>query len=461
MIRIDVLPDEILLIIFDFYVVPDLRSKPEIEKWTSLVHVCRRWRSLVFGSPRRLNVRLFCTPETPSRDTLDVWPALPLIIDGNISFTSNKDNIDFALEHNNRIHEVGLWKVEDYRLEEVLAAMQVPFPMVTRLGLAAIPYSPTLQSVPNSFLGGSAPSLRHFSLGGIPFPGLSKFLLSATHLVNLHLHFPHSAYIPPEEMVTCLSVLTSLENFALRFQSLQPHPNRVTQRLPLAACSVLPSLRVLQFRGSSGYLEDLVARIDAPRLYLVYMTSNQTNFGISQLIEFISRIPALEAPVGARAVFEFDVARVELISQTFGHGIFSVEFPYTVSPEYQLSSLVQVLASSSYLLSTVENLYIEDQGSCLKTTSRVEATQWWEFLRPFVAVKNIHLFTTIAFHITYSLQELGGGRSIEVLPALQNIFFRPEVGPPDPSSLVRGPMGQFVAARQLLGHSIIITISDW
>jgi hypothetical protein len=89
-------------------------------------------------------------------------------------------------------------------------------------------------------------------------------------------------------------------------------------------------------------------------------------------------------------------------------------------------------------------------------TSRVEVDQWWEFLRPFVAVKNIYLFETIAFHISYSLQELGGGRSIEVLPALQEIFLRPPVlGPPDPELM------QFVAARQLLGHSITITVSHW
>src|SRR5260221_5208216 len=48
-----------------------------VESWQLLVHVCRRWRSLVFGSPRRLNLRLFCTPETPAKDTLAVWPALP------------------------------------------------------------------------------------------------------------------------------------------------------------------------------------------------------------------------------------------------------------------------------------------------------------------------------------------------------------------------------------------------
>jgi hypothetical protein len=45
------------------------------------VHVCRRWRHIVFGSPHRLNLELTCTGRTPTRDRLDIWPALPLNID--------------------------------------------------------------------------------------------------------------------------------------------------------------------------------------------------------------------------------------------------------------------------------------------------------------------------------------------------------------------------------------------
>lgn len=81
---IDVLPDEVLLEIFDFYVVPQGPFRPdkrETEAWQSLVHMCRRWRSIVFGSSRRLNLQLFCSPRTPVRDTIDIWPELPLHIE--------------------------------------------------------------------------------------------------------------------------------------------------------------------------------------------------------------------------------------------------------------------------------------------------------------------------------------------------------------------------------------------
>jgi hypothetical protein len=58
------LPDDVLLEIFDFYVDEDLReydfSKHVVEEWQTLVHVCRRWRRVVFRSPCRLNLRLVC-----------------------------------------------------------------------------------------------------------------------------------------------------------------------------------------------------------------------------------------------------------------------------------------------------------------------------------------------------------------------------------------------------------------
>ena len=135
----------------------------------------------------------------------------------------------------------------------------------------------------------------------------------------------------------------------------------------------------------------------------------------------------LKEPVDAHVVFEREIARVKLVSQTFGHGEFHLQIP-CAWPSSQLSSLVQVFTSSPHHLSTVENLYINDQLSSLIFTSHVEIDLWWEFLRPFVAVKNIYLSSTIAFHVAYSLQERGGGRSLEVLPCLAEYLQRPAEG---------------------------------
>ncbi|KAN0114347.1 hypothetical protein V8E52_006843 [Russula decolorans] len=161
--RIDVLPDDVLLGIFDFYMImyPSYGDKTDTEAWQSLVHVCRRWRSLVFLSPRRLNLRLFCTPETPARNTLDVWPTLPLIIKGTVLSSTDSDNVIAALEQSNRICQV---KLRGLGRQEVLAAMQVTFPELTELLLVS--RDDTMPVIPDSFLDGSAPRRVAFHFRG-------------------------------------------------------------------------------------------------------------------------------------------------------------------------------------------------------------------------------------------------------------------------------------------------------
>ena len=72
-VTIETLPDLALLEIFDFYVHADYHFRDEeLSAWLSLVHVCRKWRNVVFGSPLRLNLRLHCVARTPVTKTLDV-----------------------------------------------------------------------------------------------------------------------------------------------------------------------------------------------------------------------------------------------------------------------------------------------------------------------------------------------------------------------------------------------------
>jgi hypothetical protein len=276
-IRIDVLPGDILLEIFDIYMrrLPRV-TKTEVETWHSLVHVCRRWRSIIFGSPHRLNLQLVCTPGTPARETLDVWPALPLLIKSSfLTRTSSLENIVVALGHSNRICEVDL---SAGHMEEVLAAMQVSFPELTRLRLWS--FDKTLPVTPDSFLGGSAPHLRVVELWGIPYPRLPKLLLSATQLIKLNLSdIPHSGYFSPEAMVALLPGLSSLETLHLYFQSPQSRPDLERRRPPPLKRSVIPSLGDFWFKGVSEYLEDLVTCIDAPQLrFFDVIFFNQIDF---------------------------------------------------------------------------------------------------------------------------------------------------------------------------------------
>jgi hypothetical protein len=124
--------------------------------------------------------------------------------------------------------------------------------------------------------------------------------------------------------------------------------------------------------------------------------------------------------------------------------------------EWQVSSLEQVCNWCLPPLSALEDLYIyENSKSPPDWRDNAENTLWLELLHPFSAVKNLYLSEKIALRIAPALQELVGSRTMEVSPTLQNIF----VEGLHPSGPVREGIVKFVAARELSGHPI--TVSLW
>ena len=418
------LPDDVLLRMFDFYVEQDMDQifeKTRIEEWITLAHVCRRWRSVVFQSPRRLNLRLLCTSKTYVWDSLDIWPPLPLAIHAVDNERPGMYNIVTVLEkHNDRVCQIKLTP-ESSELEYF---MHKPFPELTHLLIGMYNFNGAMPKLPDSFLGGTAPRLRSIRLGGVPFPGLPNLLLSATHLVHLDVHFiPRTGYIPPEATANSLSALTSLEYLRLEFRYPRPRPVIDSRRPPPPTRSILPRLTKILFQGVSDYLEEILTRIDAPQLEDLYISFfHQTTFDTPQLLQFISRRPTLRAPERGHIEFHSQHITVKFSSQTSHYNVLSVRIGCTPS-ERQLSSLRQVCTSSFPPLSTLEDLYIsEDPQWGARWQGYFENTLWLEFLHPFATVKNLYLSKEFVPRIALNLQDLVGGRTTEVLPSLENIF---------------------------------------
>jgi hypothetical protein len=459
--RIDVLPDDVLLRIFDFYMIirPSYGEKKEIEAWQSLVHVCRRWRSLVLGSKRRLKLRLLCSPGTPVRDTLDVWPTLPLIIQGYMPSTSGTDNIIAALGQSNRVCRVDLEGLAGRQLRKALAAMQVPFPKLTELRLFSD--SKTLPVIPDSFLNGSAPHLRIFGLGGIPFPGLPKLLLSATHLVDLQLfNIPDSGYISPEAMAALLSASSSLRMLCLEFKSsLLSRPGWESRRsIPPPKRSILPALQEIYFSGVTEYLEGLVTRIDTPQLNVMHiMLPNSIYFDCPRLAQFINRTPTLRALDKAHVNLGDQTVKVVLLGRSRTPEIEISSFSWREhDPDWQLSSVAQICNSSLPFPSPVEDLSIgHEYLQRVWKNDAIENTHWVQLLLPFTAVKKLCLPKKYAPGVAAALKELVGSRITEVLPSLQSI----SVEGLKPTGPLQKNFAQFAAARQLSGHPV--AISAW
>jgi hypothetical protein len=243
---------------------------------------------------------------------------LPLIIEScGLDATRHLDNIVAALKCSDRVCHITLRVDGASDLKRCLAAMQQPFPELTYLEIRWKEGFDETVVVPDSFLGGFAPRLESLWLYDLPFPGLPKLLLSATHLVGLYLYdIPHSGYFSPDAMAAALSTLTSLKYFFVRFKSRKSFPDLESRRLPLSTRSVLPVLTSFYFRGVCKYLEDLVTDIDAPQLNRLWITFfNDSPFStpqIPQLTQFVSRTPMSSAFANARITLDYDIARIDI-----------------------------------------------------------------------------------------------------------------------------------------------------
>ena len=474
MAQIDVLSDDVLLGVFDFHTNshPPLAQgdKSEIETWQTLVHVCRRWRTLVLGSPRRLNLQLLCRPRTPAQDKLDIWPTLPLVVYGDVILPRYVDNVIAVLGQSNRIREITFFDFNYPKLQEVLDAMEVPFPELTYLSLSSYADSenPTFTPFPgDSFLGGSAPCLRYLELVCIPFPTLPELQLSADHLAELHLcDIPRSGYISPEAMATLLSVLSGLRSLTLKFEFPEIPQYRIgweSQGLPPPKRSILPSLNFFIFKGAIEYLESLLTFIDAPQVNYFYLTFfndiNFVPFDCQRLAQFIDCTPTLKAVEEAHVQFDDDTAAVKLRYRTstsipFG---FAIEFLHS-DLNAQHSNIGYVCACSLPTISTLEDLYIEHEYSqrVWKDYAIDNNTRWLELFLPSTLVKDLYLSKDFAPIIATVLQEFVERSITGVLPSLQNIF----VEGLEPSRAFEENVGQFVAARQLSDRPIAISVWD-
>jgi hypothetical protein len=469
---INILPNDVLREIFDFYVIgvailPQERSyrNQPVVAWHKLVHVCQRWRYVVFDSPRRLDLRLLCTNNTPVTTMMDIWPALPIYIYACAyivaSPLSGVTNIISALQQHNRVRAIDISGVPNSLLKEA-AAMQEPFPALTELTLRS--YDKSAPILPDSFLGGSAPSLQKLYLFRIPFPALPKLLLSTHHLVKLCLwDIPRSGYISPEAMVTALSTLTRLAKLVLAFRSPRSQADRASRRPPPLTRVALPALTSLWFKGDSEYLEDIVSRIEAPLLsYTEILFFNQLVFDTQLLRHFISRTEIVKEAYQAFISCHTDTVLFSLYPQNGTDEEARVMLGVSCKPlDWQISSLAQVCSTSFPPLPTLERLEIDikkNQHSPLEWQYDMEDAQWLELLHPFISVKDLGLSKDLVPFVAPALQELSraGERMTEVLPALQNLFLTG----PITSGPVKEAIRKFIVTRQLFGYPVTVHYRD-
>ena len=454
------LPDDVLLETFELYLGNEdtigYDYNHNYDGWQTLVHVCRRWRCIVFASPRHLDLKLYCTQHrSVNSKTLDIWPALPIVILANdLQSKEGVTNVIATLRHHNRVCKIDYsnWQFQDPFLKK-FAAIDEPFPALTSLELHSYQQQ-DVPVLPDSFLGGSAPRLRSLELYGIPYPSIGKLLLSTTNLVRLSLlRIPHFGYISPEAIVPCLSMLAKLETLELGFECPRSRAHQTSRHPPPLTRVAFHNLTFFRFKGDAEYLEDILSQIETPVLENGdFSFFNRLVFGTPLLGHFIRRTGIFMTIYTARV--RFYSWGVEVILLDDGESLKPLRLDISCKPlDWQISAVTQILNSLLSSLSTPETLKIAVDHRHWEGED--EVTQWLEFFHPFTSVKEVTLEDECSVRLVApALQELARERPTEVLPTLQ-ILSLPTIGWQS-SGLVWKDIEQLIATRQLYGHPVTV-----
>ena len=343
-------------------------------------------------SPLGLNVRLYCTYGMPILKTLDCWPAIPVIVQygGSSDLVppspEDDDNVIAALKQSSRVNSINL--TVTCSLLSKLSAISEPF---TELEEFVLFSQDNLQlTLPSSFHLG--PRLRTLHLIRIALPSFPR-LLSLSHLlVDIKLHeIPITGYFSPEAFANALSGTTQVQSLSLHFHSLPPRRNYLALPPSPGERVVLPALTSLKYRGTSKYLDSLVARIDAPRLGEITITFfYQPTMDASQLGRFIERVEMQTS---------FSQADIEIsahaISIYFNHRSKSAPLKLQISCmrlNWQLSCMAQVCDQLSPFVSRVEVLGITS-SQLSSVQDDVAGEQWVELVRSFGGARDFRIAT--------------------------------------------------------------------
>jgi len=455
-VSIDMLPDELLLGIFYLMCVGYDYKEECKPTWEILVHVCRRWRYVVFAAPRLLDLRLVCTAGTPVGMILDVWPVLPIVIRAN---DLRGENIIAALGHKDRVCGIYAKSFSWRGSEELWKVMQDPYPALTDLHLRS--HDIISPDLPDSFLRGSAPRLRSLHLDNVAFLTLPELLLSSTGLVCLSLWCidpPRSVYT--NAIVNCLSSLTNLEKLQIDFRCCRRVGPRLRQS-PLP-CTVLPVLDSISFRGVIEDMEAFYARIEAPLLKDVHLQFWDPvifdTLTLSTISPFISHKESFKALDQARMDLLMYTIEITLFSRngTTGGTLLVLSFRCDASG-WRLQSLTQGRRPFSPLSPLPNFDHLNDRGNKARYTPSwaycKENARWLELLRVFASVETLYLPSEIAAFVAPALQELAaGGVVTQVLPTLQNLFI--DIEKTWSSRPPHQALGEFVAAREVSGYPV-------
>ena len=389
--------------------------------WWRLVHICSKWRRIVYASQEALHLRLFCVPGTPVLKTLDCWPALPIVLEygGSVELDppspEDEVNIIAALKRSDRVSSISL--IVTTPILDTLHAIDRPFLKLDDLVLLSRDSVPL--TLPSAFRW--APRLRRLHLTRIAFPALLRLLYSSRNLVDIHLHNPLD-HFSIEVLTDAMSGLAQLRSISLHFSSTTSYvfpPSPPSQR------AVLPALTRLLFRGMAEYLERLILKIDAPCLGDIQATViDKSIFCLARLGDFIDRIEMHKSHHHARILTSEHAISISL-TQPGAPTCFKLRL-FSEQLSEQQRVMFRIIPHFSAFFLNVEELCISATRPSNQKDS-LSSDRWPELVDSFSGVKWLHLDGNDSTNIVCALED-AYWQGKAVLPALQKLYL-PQTGP--------------------------------
>ena len=407
------------------------------------MHTCRKWRHIVFTSQGVLRLRLFCTHGTPVQKTLLIWPALPIVVEyGGLPTLDppapeDEDNIIAALKQSDRVISISLTITSP--LLKKLYTIEGEFSELQDLVLLSRSAVWRTLKMPSAFRWGQRLGRLHST--EVAFPTFPQLLSSSTNLIDLQLHqvfFPWQ--FPPDMLMKALSNLGQLRSLSLHFSSVAYYHRALP---PDTERKFLPVLTRLNYQGSMEYLEDTVAKIDAPFLKDIEITFfDYLIVAHSKLSEFIDWIESYRLQFGAHILSSQPYISISIkprIRQPGAPTCLKLRMPSRL----QTSSMAQICL-------------FNDEGDLRVTTTRPSgrmngsySRELLNFLSKFTGKKLCQLDMSHSINVVHALQPLGNQH--EKFPTLHKLYIL-QPGPRD--VVLRETVVSFMMSRRLSGHPI-------
>ena len=419
--------------------------------WYKLIHVCQRWRNLIFRSASYLRLSLFCTMGTPVAYMLAHSPPLPLVInydDGLSDITrEDKERVILALKQRDRVRRVRL-VIRFSTLRKLIVAMEETFPILEDLIVWSWSgHITTLVALPFH-----APHLRHLVLVGFTLAIGSPLPTTATHLVTLCLFITHpSLYVHPNTLLRWLSFIPQLETLNISFHS---YPNSDEERQfthpPVMTPVTLPNFHHFSFQGRSTYLDALVHRITPCPEKLEITFFDQNTFSVPSLPQFIETRWNLKLE---SAKFEFSLRKVFAVVYPRGEAEMDVLSLLAVNPDswdlnWLASSVAQISNLFRQIFAAVERLTLELTYDV--SHNRIDRIEWRQLLNLFSNVKTLHIDNLLVKEVSRCLESNDGEFPLQLLPELQELTCSGSGNSGDMFT-------SFIDARQNAGRPITLT----